>query len=86
MHTRVMFLLKKEQSSDVRECVSIAKTLHSMGPASINGKFDAFIWPRSQLDQEYKNNQVCAIFVEHIALEQRQALAYALLHTKYSSR
>ena len=43
MHTRAMFLLKKEQFSDVRECASIARTLHSMGPASIKRKFDAFI-------------------------------------------
>ena len=68
MHTRAMFLLKKKQSSDVHEHASIARTLHSMGPASR----ESLMLSSSlvlRLSRNIKNNQVCATFVEHIALE-----------------
>ena len=37
------------------------------------------------LDQEYKNNQACATFIEFIALDQQCSLVEALSHVNFIS-
>ena len=53
IHTRAMLLLKKEQSSDVREYVPMARALHGMDLASqltVKRKFDvAFVIAKEHL-------------------------------------
>lgn len=53
IHTRAMLLLKKEQSSDVREYVPIARALHGIDLASqltVKRKFDvAFVIAKEHL-------------------------------------
>ena len=100
MHKRAMILFHKSRSSDVAEYALITRALSTLDPdtaSKLKRKFEvAYLICKEglaftkmsalcELGAGYKNNQACAIFVDYIALAQREALAAQLAKAKFFS-